>query len=265
MNDIKFLTTAGLNNSIEEIFKNAKEFIYIISPFIKIHKRLLNILKRKKDEGVQVIIVSREKEGGDFANQVFVRKNLHAKCYINEKVALLTSLNLYQFSQINNDEMGIEVHINNNLYKEILAEVKDNYLESAINSLPFQKGGSLPVEKGRKYFFNELHKIFDFDYDKPSGIKKSKKFPQYLVLFSSKHSHYDDKKEKGIILYQGQDTGEEEQALILGNKDLYDIYEGKENKTILYFEDYIFKGVVKIIKKPYKENGKWIFPLAFIG
>ena len=37
------------------------------------------------------------------------RKNLHAKCYLNENEALLTSMNLYEFSQVNNDEMGILV------------------------------------------------------------------------------------------------------------------------------------------------------------
>ena len=36
-------------------------------------------------------------------------KNLHAKCYLNENEALLTSMNLYQFSQEHNDEMGILV------------------------------------------------------------------------------------------------------------------------------------------------------------
>ena len=37
------------------------------------------------------------------------RKNLHAKCYLNEKQALLTSMNLHKYSQEHNDEMGILV------------------------------------------------------------------------------------------------------------------------------------------------------------
>ena len=40
-----------------------------------------------------------------------VRKNLHAKCYLNEKEALLTSMNLYEYSQEHNDEMGILVSV----------------------------------------------------------------------------------------------------------------------------------------------------------
>lgn len=34
-------------------------------------------------------------------------KNLHAKCYLNEETCIITSLNLYEFSQVNNNEMGV--------------------------------------------------------------------------------------------------------------------------------------------------------------
>ena len=37
------------------------------------------------------------------------REHLHAKCYMNDSHALVTSMNLYEFSQVNNDEMGILV------------------------------------------------------------------------------------------------------------------------------------------------------------
>lgn len=32
---------------------------------------------------------------------------LHAKCYLNEETCIITSLNLYEFSQVNNNEMGV--------------------------------------------------------------------------------------------------------------------------------------------------------------
>lgn len=34
-------------------------------------------------------------------------KNLHAKCYLNEELCIVTSLNLYEFSKVNNNEMGV--------------------------------------------------------------------------------------------------------------------------------------------------------------
>ncbi len=42
----------------------------------------------------------------DFVRLSFC-KNLHAKCYLNESECIISSLNLYEFSQINNNEMGI--------------------------------------------------------------------------------------------------------------------------------------------------------------
>ncbi|MEK5794550.1 DNA repair protein, partial [Acinetobacter nosocomialis] len=49
-------------------------------------------------------------------------KNLHAKCYLNEDSCIITSLNLYEFSQINNNEMGILVE-----REEDTALYKDTY------------------------------------------------------------------------------------------------------------------------------------------
>ena len=51
-------------------------------------------------------------------------QNLHAKCYLNEKEAIITSMNLYDFSQINNNEMGIYVNKveDSDLYSSIYDE-----------------------------------------------------------------------------------------------------------------------------------------------
>lgn len=51
---------------------------------------------------------------------------LHAKCYLNENQAIVTSMNLYSFSQQNNDEMGIHVtkEKDPDLYKDIYEEAQ---------------------------------------------------------------------------------------------------------------------------------------------
>nr|WP_246254484.1 hypothetical protein [Comamonas jiangduensis] len=53
-------------------------------------------------------------------------KNLHAKCYLNESDAIVTSLNLYEFSQINNNEMGILIRREDDaeLYKDTYEEAQ---------------------------------------------------------------------------------------------------------------------------------------------
>ena len=54
-------------------------------------------------------------------------KDLHAKCYLTEKEALVTSLNLYDYSMIHNIEMGVFVST-----KGWLPSEKDKSLHRAI-------------------------------------------------------------------------------------------------------------------------------------
>ena len=56
-------------------------------------------------------------------------KNLHAKCYLNESLCIITSLNLYEFSQVNNNEMGVLIRRaeDTDLYREGLRRSTENY------------------------------------------------------------------------------------------------------------------------------------------
>ena len=53
--------------------------------------------------------------------KIFVNE-LHAKCFLNERKALVTSMNLYQYSQKNNEEIGILVtrEADGELYKDVV-------------------------------------------------------------------------------------------------------------------------------------------------
>src|SRR3546814_16543937 len=62
--------------------------------------------------------------------QTYIRtsfcKNLHAKCYLNEELCIVTSLNLYEFSQVNNNEMGILIQRSDDaeLYRDAYEEAQ---------------------------------------------------------------------------------------------------------------------------------------------
>ena len=123
-----FLTTKGVSYHIDEIIKNASETLVIISPYLKIDKHTKELLERK-EIGIYVLyreLDPKEKKWLDSMKhiQTRVRKNLHAKCYLNEDYALLTSMNLYEYSQVNNDEMGIFVSFEDDedLYVDIWNE-----------------------------------------------------------------------------------------------------------------------------------------------
>ncbi len=113
----EFLTREGIVDHIGRIIKEAEKEIVLISPYINADndtKKLIEDTTRAVT--IHVIYGKREKlkqNEREFFDQRSVklsyRKDLHAKCYLNEKEAILTSMNLYEYSQLYNDEMGILV------------------------------------------------------------------------------------------------------------------------------------------------------------
>lgn len=119
----QFLTGADLNSEIGNIFENAKSQIILISPYIKLHDRYASILKSKfNNQKLKITVVfgknehdmskSMKKEDFEFFKEfpnieIRYEKNLHAKYYANESAAVLTSMNLYDYSQNNNIEAGV--------------------------------------------------------------------------------------------------------------------------------------------------------------
>lgn len=112
----KFLNTTATNYYLEELIKNASERLILISPYLKLNDRIKELLEDKNRLKIDVRIVYGKSELQpseiNWLNKLpFIRtsfcKNLHAKCYINESACIITSLNLYEFSQINNNEMSV--------------------------------------------------------------------------------------------------------------------------------------------------------------
>ena len=129
----KFLTTTGVSYRLEEIIKSANERLVLISPFFKVNDRVKELLEDKDRLKIDVRVVYGKTELHPEENNwldslLSIRTsycaNLHAKCYLNENEALLTSMNLYEFSQVNNHEMGVLITRAEEpeLYNEVLDE-----------------------------------------------------------------------------------------------------------------------------------------------
>ena len=119
----KFVKGNQLNAEIESLFEEADMELIIVSPFIKLHDRIVEALKPKvNDPKLHVSVVYGKNETdkkkslreedflffSQFANiQIFYEPRLHAKYYANEDKGILSSMNLYDFSQNNNIEFGV--------------------------------------------------------------------------------------------------------------------------------------------------------------
>ena len=102
------LTAQGIAARLERMFSEAASCIFIVSPYIKLNLRLRDILGEKKKAGVDITIIHKGPfTATDIATRHFQRSNLHAACFLTEKAALIGSMNLYDYSQVNNDELGI--------------------------------------------------------------------------------------------------------------------------------------------------------------
>lgn len=131
----KFLNTSATNYFLEELIKEARDRLILISPFLKLNDRMKELLSDKNRLKIDVRIVYGKSElqpqeiewlrGLTYIRTSFC-KNLHAKCYMNEELCIVTSLNLYEFSQVNNNEMGILIRRSEDgtLYKDAYEEAQ---------------------------------------------------------------------------------------------------------------------------------------------
>ena len=131
----KFLNTSGTNFFLEELIKNAKERLILISPYLRLNDRIKELLEDKDRLKIDIRIVYGKSDlhpdeikwmqKMDYVRVSFC-KNLHAKCYINESECIISSLNLYEFSQVNNNEMGILVrkYEDNEVFKDAYEEAQ---------------------------------------------------------------------------------------------------------------------------------------------
>lgn len=131
----KFLNTSATNYFLEELIKDAKDRLILISPFLKLNDRIKELLSDKNRLKIDVRIVYgkselQPEEINWLKELTYIRtsfcKNLHAKCYMNEELCIITSLNLYEFSQINNNEMGVLLRRSEDaeLYKDAYEEAQ---------------------------------------------------------------------------------------------------------------------------------------------
>ncbi|WP_216940163.1 phospholipase D family protein [Acinetobacter sp. BY419] len=114
----KFLNTSATDFFLEELIKNAKERLILISPYLRLNDRIKELLEDKDRLKIDIRIVYGKSDLHpeeikwiqklDYVRLSFC-KNLHAKCYLNESECIISSLNLYEFSQVNNNEMGISI------------------------------------------------------------------------------------------------------------------------------------------------------------
>ncbi len=127
----EFLNTDAINDRLTNVIINqANKRLLIITPFLRIADRIKGHLKEVDRRRIDIHVIYKKihDEEKKWLESTSIKtsscETLHAKCYLNENAALLTSMNLYEFSQVNNYEMGLLVSRDKDpgLYGKILEE-----------------------------------------------------------------------------------------------------------------------------------------------
>ena len=133
----KFLTTIDIASQLRELISEADKTLYIVSPYLQISndfKELIN--SREKNKKETIIIYGKNELTPDqlkfltSLRYVYLKfyENLHAKCYVNDSKLIITSLNFYEYSMINNKEMGVlydnAIEADQEIYTKALNYVK---------------------------------------------------------------------------------------------------------------------------------------------
>jgi hypothetical protein len=129
----QFLTTHGTAFHIENIIAQAKRRLVLVTPYLRLSRTFYERLRDAGGRGVRITLAYGKSELSAADQQalrelrglsLYYSQNLHAKCYLNEDQMVITSMNLYEFSEKNNREMGVLVTSAEEVYAGAVAEVQ---------------------------------------------------------------------------------------------------------------------------------------------
>ena len=127
------LTTAGVGASIERIIRDARRQLVLVSPYLRLSR---NVYERLRDAdsrkvGIELVFGKKQLNADEDSKLAalthlssFFSENLHAKCYYNERWLVITSMNLYEFSEKNNRELGVLFTKEERGYDDAVREIR---------------------------------------------------------------------------------------------------------------------------------------------
>lgn len=200
----EFLTTLGILHAIDNIIKEAKSVLIIVSPYLQVSEQFKIRLKDAAARNVDIRIFygKSELKPKEFEAlkaipnvELAYIDRLHAKCFLNEDSALIGSMNLYEFSE-KNIEMGILLNAKSDKETFIKVAHEVNSLLNNFSSRPIilerkalgysltikpavQVSKSLAVEKRDEGFCIRCKTVIEFNTDRPYCKSCYSKWAQY--------------------------------------------------------------------------------------
>ena len=208
----KFLNTTGISYHLEQLIGNTKDRLILVSPYLQLNERVKEHIKNLNIQKKDIRIIYRENklptdESNWIADQIGVRtflcNNLHAKCYINDHEAIITSMNLYNFSQQNNNEIGVYItkEADEELFNDTLKEIQRFLTISEEIRLTVQKVAPKVTANAVKQtagFCIRTGIPISFNIEKPMSHEAYRKWEEYSNEdYPEKYCHFSGEQSNG--------------------------------------------------------------------
>lgn len=179
----EFLTTTANSFYIEKIIIDATEKLILVTPYLNLSKTLTERLIDADNQNISITIIYgkselSKKEQTKLENlnnlELYYCENLHAKCYLNEHSMVITSMNLYEFSEKNNREMGIFITQadDKEIYQKSLREI-----DSILSISELKKARISSIKSQEK----DLSDIFQLDMADKKGRFWMSSLKRYFI------------------------------------------------------------------------------------
>jgi hypothetical protein len=264
---MQLIKPSQISGEIMTLIEEADEKVILISPYFKISKwyKLLNRLEAVKQKNIEVEIYVRENEFESIEEvlhigfQPITIPNLHTKLYLNEKDAIVSSMNLLLSSDTNSLDIALRTQ-NKQEYDDLFGYYTRYIKNSSAKNPSFSSSGNYnwrdELDKalfealGREAYLNE--------FENKLQINTANKYEVFIAngkgnnlrisgILSSKEFEYASKN-KGIF-----QSSKMEIELTEGRKGYYDMIwgtmKGFKSYTINELETDDEKIIVDIIVK----------------
>lgn len=183
------IPTRGISHRIEEIISKAEKEIILVTPFLKITSEYYTRLIEASKRNVAIILLygkkelEKEQEKMLFdidSLEIRYLKNLHAKVYLNENEGVISSMNLYKYSEVNNFELGVYFKRNeldlNYIYRDAYNEVQHMISQSELKKERCNKKKKENLDIAKSIFYSKDYENFLFENMPIKGLDISKRY-----------------------------------------------------------------------------------------
>lgn len=165
---MKFIKPSEISSKVMTLIEESDEFVVLVSPYVKISKwyKLVKKLETLKSRQIPLQFIIRDDRGNansfselkDLGINYKAIPDLHAKLYINEKYAIVSSMNLLLSYEINSLELAYKTET-----KEEYDELKE-FCERHLN-ISFS-----PKEKKQAIFKTKKKEVTKLVSKIPNGV-----------------------------------------------------------------------------------------------